>query len=301
MMRLSPLRTLLFVPGNRPDRFEKAIGSGTDAVIMDLEDAVLPGQKGEARVQVRAGLLKPSPVPLIVRVNGLDTPHFGDDVRSVVGEGLSGVMVPKVESADQLSDIHAAITEAENAQGLETGALPLIAMIETAQGVDRISEIVRVRINPSRLHTIAFGAADYTLDLGIEMTRLGTELLYARSRLAVACRAAGLERPIDTPFMLDLKDQEALTEDAMRARQLGFQGKLCIHPNQIEVCNRVFSPTEAEVRYAEKVIQAFEAAGQGGQGVLQMDGKFIDLPIVARARKVARMANLLEARRRADD
>jgi len=291
---IGPIRTALFVPGTRLDRVGKALATKADAVIIDLEDAVPLASKASARDAVAGFLGELAPRKIIVRVNGADTAYFQDDIRRVVGAGLAAVIVPKVESADDVSLINAALLQAEEAQGLESGRLPMIALIETARAVDNISQIARAQTQPARLYTFALGAADYTLDLGIEITKGGNELHYVRSRLPIACRAAGLEPPLDTPFMIDLKDIPALEADAMRAKQLGFQGKLCIHPNQIDVVNRVFSPQPEEIQMALKVIQAFEAAEAGGQAAIQVDGKFVDYAVVVRARRILQIASSLE-------
>jgi citrate lyase subunit beta/citryl-CoA lyase len=135
-----------------------------------------------------------------------------------------------------------------------------------------------------------FGAADYTLDMGIEMTLAGDELFYARSRIAIACRAAGIAPPIDTPFMIDLKNMEALATDARRAKALGFQGKLVIHPNQVEPCNKIFSPLPEEIKKAKKIVKAFEEAEAEDTAVIQLEGKFIDYPVVKRSKDILALA-----------
>jgi len=291
---LGPLRTALFVPGTRLDRVDKALATAADAVIIDLEDAVPLAQKAAAREAVARLLADLDTRKIIVRVNGTHTAYFQQDIEQMVCSQVSAIMVPKVESDEDVASINAALLQAENTKGLQPGLLPMIALIETARAVDNISQIVRADTQPARLYTVAFGAADYTLDLGIEITGEGNELQYARSRLPIACRAAGLEPPLDTPFMLDLKAGPGLQADAMRAKQLGFQGKLCIHPNQIEVVNRVFSPQPEEVQQALKIIQAFEEAEAVGQGAIQVDGKFVDYPVVVRARKVLQIAAAFE-------
>ena len=182
----------------------------------------------------------------------------------------------------------------ERERGIQDGAISIIPLIESARGVQDIHQIVSERTDPSRLLTVAFGAADYTLDLGIEMTADGPELAYARSRIPIACRAAGVERPLDTPFMINLSDNEGLEADARRAKQLGFQGKLCIHPNQIVLCNAVFSPTQDEIDYARKVVEAFGEAEAKGLGAIQIDGKFIDYPVVERLRRIAELGTIVE-------
>ncbi len=296
MVNLGPIRTALFVPGNRPDMVPKALATAADAVIIDLEDAVPPGEKARARLDAAKILVEPHDKKVIVRVNALDTDFFSDDLQTVICGGLAAVMVPKVESAEDVKRIHWSLLQVEKDKELKAGRLPVLAQVETARGVDDISRITRADTVPARLYSVAFGAADYTQDLGIDISSDGSELLYARSRLPIACRAAGIQPPIDTPFMTDLKDIAALETDAARARQLGFQGKLCIHPNQIESVNRIFSPSSEQIQMARTVINAFEAARDKGQGALQIDGKFVDYPVVMRARRILEMAEALESR-----
>lgn len=293
MIDLGFIRSALFVPGNRPDRVPKALGTAADVVIIDLEDAVPPGEKAGARVEVARQLTELQEKKIIVRVNGVDTDFFSDDLDSVICEGLAALIIPKVESAENVQEINDHLLRAEKDKKLEPGRLPVVALIETARAVANISQITMTRTEPARLYTVAFGAADYTQDLGVEITRDGAELHYARSRLPIACRAAGLQAPLDTPFMVDLKDIAALEADSKRARQLGFQGKLCIHPNQVEPVNRIFSPGPEEIQQAYILVEAFEKAEAEGQGAFQVDGKFVDLPVVNRARRIIEMAAML--------
>jgi citrate lyase subunit beta/citryl-CoA lyase len=287
---LGLIRTALFVPGNRLDRLDKALATKADVVIIDLEDAVPPGQKAQARVDVAHKLAGTAGRKILVRVNGLDTPEFLSDLKAVVVPNLWALMVPKIETPVDVTRLHEALLKAEAAAGLRLGDLPVIALIETAEGVDNISQIAAAKTEPPRLYTVAFGAADYSLDLGIELTMGGEELFYARSRLPIACRAHDLAPPIDTPFMIDLTDIPALEADTARAKQLGFMGKLCIHPNQIEPVNTIFSPGPVEIAQAKKIIQAFEESEARGLGAIQVDGKFVDLPVVERARRTLRLA-----------
>jgi citrate lyase subunit beta/citryl-CoA lyase len=172
---------------------------------------------------------------------------------------------------------------------MRPGSVYVVVLIESARGVQNIFRILSEAIEPARAFLAAFGAADYSLDMGIDVSRDGAELHYPRSRIAVACRAAGREPPIDTPFMIDLKDLDGLKADARRAKQLGFQGKLCIHPNQVGPCNDIFSPTAEEIQYARRVVEAFEKSEAEGVGALQLDGKFIDIPVVERSRRIIRL------------
>lgn len=290
----SAIRTALFVPGTRLDRVSKALASGADAVIVDLEDAVPLSRKSEIRREVARFLKEKGDPKIMVRVNGPDSAFFADDIAQIATATLLTIIVPKVESVEDIAAIHKVLLESEKENGLVSGQIEIIGLIETAKAVDDISHIVHARTDPQRLRTVAFGAADYTADLGIEITRDGVELLYARSRLPIACRAAGLEPPLDTPFMTDLKDLDALEAEALKAKQLGFQGKLCIHPNQIARVNRIFSPKPEEIHHARLVVEAFEKAEAAGQGAIQLDGKFVDYPVVARARRILQLAAILE-------
>lgn len=290
MMGIGPLRTALFVPGNRPDRVDKAVKTSADAVIIDLEDAVVLTEKEASRSKVRDKILEHAERKIIVRVNSLDSPFFQGDLTEVITGNLACLMVPKVESAAHVREINENLLKVEKEKGLMQGSVSIIPLIESAGAVQNIFQIATEKTEPSRIYCVAFGSADYTLDMGIEITREGTELSYPRSRIAVASRAARIEPPLDTPFMMDLKDMEALKVDAGRAKQLGFQGKLCIHPNQIEPCNAIFSPAKEEILYAERVVQVFEEAEKEGSAVILLDGKFIDYPVVERARRILKVA-----------
>ena len=289
-MALGPLRTALFVPGNRPDRVDKAVKTSADAVIIDLEDAVALTEKETSRSKVRDKILEHAERKIIVRVNSLDSPFFEGDLAEVITGNLAGLMVPKVESAAHVREINENLLKVEKEKGIVQGSVSIIPLIESAGAVQNIFQIATEKTEPSRIYCVAFGSADYTLDMGIEITREGAELSYPRSRIAVASRAARIEPPLDTPFMMDLKDMEALKVDAGRAKQLGFQGKLCIHPNQIEPCHAIFSPTKEEILYAERVVQVFEEAEKEGSAAIQLDGKFIDYPVVERARRILKAA-----------
>jgi len=287
------IRTALFVPGNRPDRVDKTVGTAADVVIVDLEDAVPYSQKKETRPVVREKVLDYPERPVFVRVNALDTEFFQEDLNAVVVEGLACIIVPKIEAAAQIQEINQELLKTEENKGLPPGSVSIIPLIETALAVENVFQIVSQRTDPQRLFTVAFGAADFALDMGFTITKTGEELFYPRSRIAVACRAAGVEPPLDTPFMIDLKDREALEADIKRGCQLGFQGKLCIHPNQVDICNRRFSPTTGDIAYAQKIIQAFDAAEASGTAAIQLEGQFIDYPVVERSRRILKISKLI--------
>lgn len=294
MAIFGPIRTALFVPGNRPDRVDKALHSGADVVIVDMEDAVPLAQKEETRSKVREKLIAQGGRRIIVRVNALESGFCQGDLDEVTVKELGCLMLPKVESPDHIREINHRLLLLEKERGLKPGAVSVIPLIESARAVQDIFAILSEKTDPARILTVAFGAADYSLDLGIEISTEGVELYYPRARIAVACRAAGIAPPLDTPFMIDLKDTEGLKADAMRAKQLGFQGKLCIHPNQIQPCQAIFSPSKEEILHAQRVIQAFEEAEAGGVAAIQLDGKFIDYPVVERARRTLQLAKMMK-------
>lgn len=286
-----PIRTALFVPGNRPERVDKAIDTEADAIIIDLEDAVPFSEKKETRTKVRDKVMQHSKdKKIIVRINALASEFSRGDLEEVVVEGLSGIMLPKVDNASHIQEINRYLLEEEKKRGLRIGSIMIIPLIESASGVEHVFQIVSERTDPERLFTVAFGAADFTLDMGVNLTKTGEELFYPRSRIAVGCCAAGVEPPLDTPFMVDLKDRGMLEDDINRAKQLGFQGKLCIHPNQVALCNELFSPTKEEIEYAQKVIEAFNKAEASGIAAIQLDGKFVDYPVVERSKRILKLA-----------
>lgn len=294
MKTIGMLRTALFVPATRPDRIDKALSAGADMVIIDLEDAVAHALKVEAREIARKKVLEHSQRKLMVRVNGLGSGHNRKDLESIAHASLTGIILPKVESGEQIREIHERLLDCERDRGITSGSFCVIALIESARGVQNVFRIFSEPITPDRAFLAAFGAADYSLDIGINLSRDGAELNYPRSRIAVACRAAGKEPPVDTPFMIDLKNLDALRADALRAKGLGFQGKLCIHPSQVGPCNEIFSPTPEEILYARRVVESFEKSEAGGIGALQLDGKFIDYPVVERSRRIIRLGELID-------
>jgi citrate lyase subunit beta / citryl-CoA lyase len=284
------IRTALFVPGNRPERIDKAFHTEADVVIIDLEDAVPLSEKERSRSVVREKVAQYRDRMILVRVNALGSPFIEGDLEEAVLEGVKGIILPKVERADDIHAMNALLRDVEKKRSLPEGSIRLFPLIESAAAVQYVYDIVSAKTRPERIYTVAFGAADYTLDMGIEMTMEGTELFYARSRIPIACRAAGIAPPIDTPFMINLRDTEALVADAKRAKELGFQGKLVIHPQQIEPCNRIFSPAPEEIDKAERIIQAFQEAEAAGTAAIQLEGKFIDSPVVQRSRDILSVA-----------
>ena len=290
---MKPLRTALFAPGNRPDRAEKAIGLDADAVIIDLEDAVPIAEKESSRALVRDILDKHPGKRIYVRINALSTPYAKGDLEAVGSKNLEGILLPKVNSPEDIFEIDRLLTDLEKRGGLEAGIVEVISICESAKGLEEIYSIVSAEPEYHRVSVVAFGAADYTLDLGITLTREGKELEYPRTRIPVACRAAGIMPPLDTPWMVDLKDIDGLIADAKRAKAYGFQGKIVIHPNQVQPCHDVFTPTEEEVVYAKRVIEAFAEAEREGKAAIQLEGKFIDYAVVEKSRRIYALARAI--------
>ncbi len=277
-----PLRSLLFAPGNHARRVAKALSLDADAVILDLEDAVAVAEKPATRAMVAAVLEQPRRGQLYVRVNASDTAFCYADLVAVVRAGLDGVILPKLETAAGLATIDWLLAQLERDRGLPSGCIDLIPIIETARGLQQIDALLAAG---TRARRVAFGAGDFTLDLNMIWSRGEAELAHARAVIATASRAAGIEAPLDTVWV-DLSDPDGLEASARTALGNGFQGKMCIHPGQIAAVNRVFTPTGAEIEFAERVCAAFARAEAEGSAAIQLDGKFIDYPIVYRAQRV---------------
>ena len=290
--QVQPLRSFLFAPGNHPRRVEKALSLDADAVILDLEDAVATVEKPATRAAIAAALERPRRGLLYVRVNAVDTEFCYGDLAAVVRSGLDGVILPKVESAAGLATIDWLLAQLERDRGLMPGGIDLIPIIETARGLDRLGAILAIG---TRVRRVAFGAGDFTLDVNMAWSRGEAELAPARAAIVTASRAAGIEAPLDTVWV-DLGDRDGLEASARTALGFGFQGKMCIHPDQIAVVNRVFTPSEAEIAFAERVAAAFARAEAEGSAAIQLDGKFIDYPIVYRAQRVLRRIAAIRAR-----
>ena len=289
---MQPLRSFLFAPGNHARRVEKALSLDADAVILDLEDAVATAEKRATRDAVMSALARPRRALLYVRVNAVDTEFCYGDLAVIVRPGLDGVILPKVESAAGLATADWLLAQLEREQGLTPRTIDLVPIIETARGLNQIDAILAAG---TRVKRIAFGAGDFTLDVNMAWSRSEAELAYARAKIVTASRAAGIEAPFDTVWV-DLTDEEGLEASARTALGFGFQGKMCIHPNQIAVVNRVFTPGEAEVAFAERVAAAFAWAEAEGSAAIQLDGKFIDYPIVYRAQRVLRTVAMIRKR-----
>jgi len=288
------LRSLLFAPGNHPRKLEKVGTFGSDAIVLDLEDAVADAEKEAARGMVRAALPTYDESTIVaVRVNGAETGRLEDDVRAVVCADLDCIIVPKVERAETLPRLDSLFSELEREHGLEQGQIRLLALIETALGLVCCEEIA---LNaPPRVLTLVFGLGDFSTDIGVDLTPDATELLYARSRVVVAARAARLRAALDGPY-LDLQNFEGLSADSLRSRQLGFEGRVVVYPPQVEHVQRAYSDLPAEeLERARRVVDAFEEAEEMGSASIQVDGRFVDYPIYRRATQKLRLYEALRA------
>ena len=286
----SVLRTFLFAPGNHARRVEKALTLGADAVILDLEDAVAIAEKVATRQTVLEALARPRRCKGYIRVNAIGTQWCLGDLTAVIRPGVDGIVIPKVESAADLRTIDWLITNLEREHGLPIGGIDLMPIIETAAGFARLDKILAARSlkdypGPWRVKRISFGAGDFTNDVGMTWTAGEEELAELRSRMIVSSRAAGLEPPIDTVW-IHLQEHDALRASVLRSQRMGFQGRLCIHPDQVSVVNQIFTPTAAEAARAQRVVDAFREAEAAGLAAIQVDGVFVDYPIVYRAQRV---------------
>jgi citrate lyase subunit beta/citryl-CoA lyase len=289
----APIRTLMFASANDRERSLKAIRIGASAVCLDLEDAVAKSEKAAAREVVTGTLADPSVdgANVHVRINGVAT-EFSEDDLNALGPSLPrlvGILVPMVESADEIRHVAARLDALEAEHGVDAGTIRLIAIAETAKGVLAAADIAA---SSPRLRTLLLGPADLSHDLGVELTADGYELFHVRSQLVLAARAAGLEGPIDGPF-LGLKDDEGTRTSAHWAKRLGFQGKMVLHPQQLPVVASVFAPTEEEVAWARAVDEAFTKAEAEGVSSLKLDdGTFVDYPVAYRARAILKDAGV---------
>ncbi len=285
-------RSFLFAPGNHPRRVEKALSLDADAVILDLEDACPDAEKVATRSIVVAACQRSRTCLGYVRVNATSTEYGYGDIVAVVHKGVDGIVLPKVETADEIKAVDWVMANLEKERGLSIGAVDVIPIIETGKGIANIRAITAAG---TRVRRIAFGAGDFTLDMNMEWSRSETELLPYRSECVLASRAAGIDPPIDTVWT-DLLDPEGFTNSARQIRSLGFQGKLCIHPDQVPIVNVILSPSAEQIDWSRKVVAAFEAAEAAGSASIQLEGKFIDYPIVHRARRLLKATQHIAAR-----
>jgi citrate lyase subunit beta/citryl-CoA lyase len=280
-------RSFLFAPGNVPRRVEKALTLAADVVIVDLEDSVAIAEKAATRKGVAAALEGPRQGRGYVRVNAPASPFCFGDLQEVVHARVDGVVLPKVESAADLHAIDWLIWNLERSRGIAEGSIDLMPQIETAAGLHRIDRVLQARSlrpykAPWRVKRVAFGAADYAHELRLIVGPDEAELAEARARVVLASRAAGLEGPIDSPWF-HFKDADGFARALERSRRGGFQGRLCVHPDQIAAVNAAYMPSDAELARAERIVAAFREAEARGEAAVQVDGEMVDYPVAYRA------------------
>jgi citrate lyase subunit beta/citryl-CoA lyase len=285
-------RSSLILPVNVPRFVERAAFRGADAVTLDLEDSVPAAEKTSARRLVKDAL------PLagrgggevVVRVNN-DPAHLWDDVDAAVHPGLDGIALPKAESPDQIRELVQRVERLERERGLTPGHVRLSLAIETPRGLLQAEAIA---VASPRIATLGVGVEDYCLELGVEPSADGIELLYAVSRVVTICKVAGIQPTGLMGSIAGFRDLPAFEAGAARARQLGCEGAGCIHPDQVPVLNRVFSPDPAKVEYARRVVEAFEEGLRRGTASVNLDGKMVDVPVYKRAEVILARARLIE-------
>ncbi|NLY33691.1 MAG: CoA ester lyase [Alcaligenaceae bacterium] len=263
-------KSYLFVPGDRPERFEKALNSHAGMVILDLEDAVAPQAKDSAREGIRQWLetsdASQFTARLMLRVNDVDTSWYGRDVALLGSGKFRGVMLPKAQSVKALEQLSATLE----------GQQEIIPLIETVQGWDNARQLGGV----NRVSRLAFGSVDFAIDAGIEGDQ--EELDYVRASLVLQSRLAGLAKPVDG-VTVDFRNLDVLTADVERSRRFGFGAKLCIHPAQVDIVNEGYAPSEKEIDWANRVLEGVE---KFGLGAFALEGKLLDKPLFIRAQRI---------------
>jgi citrate lyase subunit beta/citryl-CoA lyase len=282
------IRSFLFTPANHARRVAKAIEGPADAVILDIEDAVAVEEKPAARAAVVEILKQPRRKPVYVRVNALSTPFSFDDLHAVGPAAPDGIILPKVETASDLITADWLLGEIESRSGQQRGAIDVVPIIETAKGIAAVHAIAGA---VSRVKRLAFGAVDLALDMDLDLADEVGAMNHPRFAIALASRAAGLEGPLDTAFIA-IQDLDGLRVSSSNARKMGYTGKSCIHPAQVEIVNAVFSPSEQDIARARRIVEAFAEAESAGSAAFKLDGVMIDYPVVDKARRLlAGLAN----------
>ena len=285
-------RSFIFVPGNRENMLERAKSFKADVIMVDLEDSVPSREKASARGMAKEWVpaLSRQGQRVMVRVNSLDTGLTRSELETLVSPDLYGISLGKVESKWNIRDVDRMLSAIEPLAGVELGSTKVVAWAETASALVDARDIAD---SSQRVIALAFGAEDFTNDMGIERSDSGDEVQVPRSLVPVAARAANVAS-LDSPFVA-FQDPEALRADAQKARQMGFTGKHAIHPAQLDIINEVFSPAPDEVAYARRVMDAWDKAEAEGRGSLALDGRMVDVPVVKRAQNLLAFADAIEA------
>ncbi len=285
-------RSFIFVPGNRENMLERAKSFKADVIMVDLEDSVPSREKASARGMAKEWVpaLSRQGQRVMVRVNSLDTGLTRSELETLVSLDLYGISLGKVESKWNIRDVDRMLSAIEPLAGVELGSTKVVAWAETASALVDARDIAD---SSQRVIALAFGAEDFTNDMGIERSDSGDEVQVPRSLVPVAARAANVAS-LDSPFVA-FQDPEALRADAQKARQMGFTGKHAIHPAQLDIINEVFSPAPDEVAYARRIMDAWDKAEAEGRGSLALDGRMVDVPVVKRAQNLLAFADAIEA------
>jgi len=280
----------LYVPGNNPNMMADCMIYGADVILFDLEDSVPLQEKDAARYLVEYALryLDFSNTEVAIRINGMDTPYWEEDIKKIIPEKPDMIRLPKAETKEQIKRLNEEISKIEEKSGIKVGNTKIMVSIESAKGLKNAYDIATASI---RLQAIAIGGEDFTADLGVKRTREGNELLVARGELVLAAKAAKVD-VIDSVFS-DVNDEEGFRMETEKAKAMGFTGKSVINPRQIPIVHDVFKPTEEEIQEAIKITQVIEEAKKKGSGVISLNGKMVDKPIVEKAERVLELAKAL--------
>ena len=280
----------MYVPGNNPNMMADCMIYGADVILFDLEDSVPLQEKDAARYLVEYALryLDFSNTEVAIRINGMDTPYWEEDIKKIIPEKPDMIRLPKAETKEQIKRLNEEISKIEEKSGIKVGNTKIMVSIESAKGLKNAYDIATASI---RLQAIAIGGEDFTADLGVKKTREGNELLVARGELVLAAKAAKVD-VIDSVFS-DVNDEEGFRMETEKAKAMGFTGKSVINPRQIPIVHDVFKPTEEEIQEAIKITQVIEEAKKKGSGVISLNGKMVDKPIVEKAERVLELAKTL--------
>ncbi len=279
-------RTLLFIPGNSPSMLMNSVVFGSDSIIFDLEDAVAENQKDAARILVRNTLrtFDFSDYEVCVRINNIKSEWWKKDITEIMKENIDTIVIPKAESAEDIMTLSCFLTEIEKEYKKEK-QVSIIPILESPCGIENSFLIAS---SDKRVDALFLGAEDLTASINAKRSREGEEIYYSRSRVVIAAKACGIAA-IDTPFT-DTNDLEALKNDTVFAKNLGFDGKAVISPRHIDIVNTTFLPTQAEIEYAEEVLEAIKKGENEGKGAVSLNGEMIDAPIVNRAKQILKLA-----------
>ena len=288
-------RSMLFMPGSKPGNLLNGDAYGADSIIIDLEDAVALAEKDSARILTKHALRTfHYQAELIIRINALTTPFWQADLEAIVPEKPDVIMPSKIYTADDIHTLDAYITKVEQAHGLEVGRINLLPLMETTASIENAYEIAR---SSPRVVGLYLGAADLSLDMKATRTKAGYEIAYARSRLVTAARAAGIDA-LDTPYTWDIHDDVGLAEETRMVKNMGFNGKACIYPGQVELVNQIFAPTQEEYERSLAIVKGAAEAEAQGKGVVAVNGELVDGPVILMAQNTVREYEMIHGGQR---